>query len=73
VRTAVLKYELARDHAEIEIRVVDALERVRASLPATDVPLDRRHEFELDTYELQPMIASGTVKRVGRDFLWTRL
>ncbi len=73
IRTAVLKHELGRDHAEIEVRVVDALERVRASLPPTDVPLDRRHEFELDTYELQPMIASGTVKRVGRDFLWTRL
>ncbi|MEO8498494.1 MAG: hypothetical protein ABI614_25805 [Planctomycetota bacterium] len=73
VRAAVLKHELARDHAQIEIRVVDALDRVRASLPGTDVPLDRRHEFELDTYELQPMIASGTVKRVGRDFLWTRL
>lgn len=73
LRAAVLKHELARDHAEIEIRVVDALERVRASLPATSVPLDRRHEFELDTQQLQPMIASGTVKRVGRDFLWTRL
>ncbi len=73
LRTATLKRELARDHAEIEIRVVDALDHVRASLPATNVPLDRRHEFELDTYELQPLIASGTVKRVGRDFLWTRL
>ena len=73
VRAAILKHELARDHAEIEIRVVDALDRVRASLPPTSVPLDRRHEFELDTHQLQPMIASGTVKRVGRDFLWTRL
>lgn len=73
VRTALLTHELARDHAEIEIRVVDAMDCVRASLPATSVPLDRRHEFELDTHRLQPMIASGTVKRVGRDFLWTRL
>ncbi|MDA1050064.1 MAG: hypothetical protein O3C40_06240 [Planctomycetota bacterium] len=73
VRAAVLKHELGRDHAEIEIRVVDALDRVRASLPPTNVPLDRRHEFELDTHQLQPMIASGTVKRVGRDYLWTRL
>jgi len=73
LRTATLKRELARDHAEIEIRVVDALDHVRASLPPTNVPLDRRHEFELDTHQLQPMIASGTVKRVGRDYLWTRL
>jgi hypothetical protein len=73
VRASVLRHELARDHVAIEIRVVDALDRVRASLPPTNVPLDRRHEFELDTHQLQPMIASGTVKRVGRDFLWTRL
>lgn len=73
VHTAALKHELARDHAEIEIRVVDAVDQVRASLPPTNVPLDRRHEFELDTHQLQPMIASGTVKRVGRDYLWTRL
>ena len=73
VRTSVLKHELARDHVAIEIRVVDALDQVRARLPSTNVPLDRRHEFQLDTHQLQPMLASGTVKRVGRDFLWTRL
>ncbi|MBC8351365.1 MAG: hypothetical protein H8E66_05230 [Planctomycetes bacterium] len=73
VRTAILKQELARDHAEIEIRVVDSTGTIRASLPCTRVPLDRRHEFVLDTLDVQPMIASGTVKRVGRDYVWTRL
>jgi hypothetical protein len=72
-RAAILKHELTRSHAEIAIRVVDAEEHLRASLPPTKVPLDRRHEFELDTYDMPPILASGTVKRVGRDFVWTRL
>lgn len=73
VRVILLKQELQLDHAEVEIRVVDASGQTRASLPPTRVPLDRRHEFELDTHNLQPMIASGTVKRVGRDYVWARL
>jgi hypothetical protein len=73
LRAALLKRELARQQAEVEIRVLDARGRVRASLPLTKVPLDRRHEFELDTHNLQPLVASGTVKRVGLDYLWMRL
>ncbi len=73
IRLVTLKNQLAFNHAAIEIRVVDSTGQIRAALPSTQVPLDRRHEFELDTHDLQPMIASGTVKRVGRDYVWTRL
>ena len=37
------------------------------------VPLDRRHVFELTPADLQPLVASGTVKRVGLHHIWTRL
>ena len=73
LRAVLLKQELARGHAEVSIRMVDESGVVRASLPPTLVPLDRRHEFELVPHNLQPLIASGIVKRVGRDHLWTRL
>lgn len=73
LRAALLKQELARGRAEVSIRLVDESGVVRASLPPTSVPLDRRHEFKLVPHNLQPLIASGTVKRVGRDHLWTRL
>ena len=73
LRVAVLKRELSYTHAVVSIRLVDEAGAVRASLPPTSVPLDRRHEFELESYDLRSLIASGTVKRVGRDHLWTRL
>lgn len=73
VRANLLRYELKHDYAEVSIRLVDETGDVRASLPRTRVPLDRRHEFNLQPRNLQPLIASGTVKRVGRDHLWTRL
>ncbi len=73
LRAEILKQELARGHAEVSIRIVDESGVVRALLPPTSVPLDRRHEFKLDPHDLQPLIASGTIKRVGRDHIWTRL
>lgn len=73
VRANVLHQELQRNYAEVAIRLVDEMGEVRALLPPTQMPLDRRHEFELAPHNLQPLIASGTVKRVGRDHLWTRL
>jgi hypothetical protein len=73
LRAAVLRQELGRGHAELAIRIVDESGVVRAILPPTSVPLDRRHEFKLVPHNLQPLIASGTVKRVGRDHLWMRL
>ena len=65
--------ELARTHARISLRIVDESGQVRSKMHKTIVPLDRRHEFEMESHNLQPLITSGTVKRVGLDHLWTRL
>lgn len=73
VRAAVLRRELSRTHARIAIRVVDQYGVVRTWLPPTRVPLDRRHVFEMETSDLQPLVTSGTVKRVGLYHLWNRL
>lgn len=68
-----LSRELARTHARISVRIVDGDERRRVWLPPTRVPLDRRHVFTMETVDLQPLVTSGTVKRVGQDYLWVRL
>lgn len=73
VRAAVLRRELSRTYARIAIRVVDQHGVIRTSLPPTRVPLDRRHVFEMETNNLQPLETSGTVKRVGLYHLWNRL
>lgn len=73
LRAAVLQEELTRTHAKIAIRVVDENGVVRSSLPLTSVPLDRRHVFSMDVNKVQPLVTSGTVKRVGLHHLWTRL
>jgi len=52
---------------------LDEAGEVRSWLPATRVPLDRRHEFDMEVHDVQRLITSGTVKRVGLDHLWTRL
>jgi hypothetical protein len=65
--------ELKRTHAKISLRVIDSNGEVRTWLPPTRVPLDRRHVFEMETKNLQPLVTSGTVKRVGLDHLWVRL
>lgn len=70
---AFLKQQLKLTHAKISIRVIDDEESVRTWLEPTIVPLDRRHVFEMQTDELQPLVTSGTVKRVGLNHLWTRL
>ena len=72
-QTELLRRELRRTHALIEIRVVDEHGDIRTWLPSTRVPLDRRHVFEMEVKNLQPLITSGTVKRVGLDYLWVRL
>ena len=72
-RAAVLQDELARTQAKISIRVVDENGVVRSSLPQTSVPLDRRHVFSMDVNKVQPLVTSGTIKRVGLHHLWTRL
>lgn len=65
--------ELKRTHAKISLRVIDSNGEIRTWLPPTRVPLDRRHVFEMETKNLQPLVTSGTVKRVGLDHLWIRL
>ena len=65
--------ESSRTHALISIRVVDEFGEIRTSLPPTSVPFDRRHVFAMDTNRVQPLVTSGTVKRVGLYHLWTRL
>lgn len=72
-RRQFLRQQLSRTHATVAIRVVDEQNEVRVSLPPTRVPLDRRHVFEMDKGNLQPLVTSGTVKRVGLEHLWTRL
>ena len=68
-----LREELVRTQAKISIRVVDDDGEIRTSLPPTSVPLDRRHVFTMDVNNVQPLVTSGTVKRVGLYHLWTRL
>lgn len=72
-RTDLLREQLKVTHAMIEIRLVDEYGEVRTWLPPTRVPLDRRHVFDMEVKRLQPLITSGTVKRVGLYHLWTRL
>ena len=73
LREEVLRHELQRTGAKISIRLVDDEGTVRASLPPTNVPFDRRHEFKMDTNRVQPLITSGTIKRVGLYHIWVRL
>lgn len=68
-----LRAELLKSHAIVSIRVIDETEEVRSWIHDIRVPLDRRHVFDMETQRLQPLVTSGTVKRVGLDHLWTRL
>ncbi|MDH3719031.1 MAG: hypothetical protein OES79_13015 [Planctomycetota bacterium] len=72
-RARVLARELAITHARIAIRVVDQDGEIRTWLPPTSIPFDRRHVFDMETHNVQPLVTSGTVKRVGLYHLWTRL
>jgi hypothetical protein len=67
-----LRSELQRDHVLVEMKLTTEDGDVLANLPPQFVPLDLRHEYELQTDRLPPMEVSGTVKRVGRYDLWTR-
>ena len=72
-RATFLRRELKRTHVIVHFRVVDEHGVVRVSLPPTRVPLDIRHEFTMDTQDLQPVITSGTVKRVKLYHIWQRI
>lgn len=72
-RASFLWNQLTYTHARISIRVVDDQGEVRTWIAPTRVPFDRRHVFEMKTSNVQPLVTSGTVKRVGLNHLWTRL
>lgn len=72
-RAALLARELARTHVVVEFRVVDERGTVRVRLPPTRVPLEIRYEYDMEVQDLQPVVTSGTVKRVGLKHLWQRL
>ena len=72
-RASLLRRELSRTHVRVSVRVMDARGMERAWLAPSRVPLDRRHVFALKTRDIQPLVVSGTVKRVGLHHLWTRL
>lgn len=69
----VLDEELEKTHVFILLRILDESGDIRSTLTNVRVPLDRRHVFTMQTNNLQPLVTSGTVKRVGLDHLWTRL
>ncbi|MCH7728150.1 MAG: hypothetical protein IH991_16980 [Planctomycetes bacterium] len=73
LRTASLKAELSKSNAKVWIRLLDENGEIRSFCPPTNVPMDRRHVFKMDANNLQPLVTSGTVKRVGLDHLWVRL
>lgn len=72
VRTR-LDSELKKTHARIELRLVTPSGELLADLPGQIVPLDIRHEFDMQEHGIPPLVASGTVKRIGVDRLWGRL
>ncbi|QDU93662.1 hypothetical protein [Lignipirellula cremea] len=70
---AMLRREVQRTQVRIEMRLVNKQGETRCWLAPTVTPLDRRHVFSMETERLQPIVSSGTVKRVGLDSLWVRL
>ncbi|MFK7769982.1 MAG: hypothetical protein AB8B55_22430 [Mariniblastus sp.] len=65
--------ELKLTHARVSIRVTDQNGVVRSWIKPTRVPLDRRHIFPMETEQVQSLVTSGTVKRVGLNHAWVRL
>ncbi len=67
-----LDTQLRFTHVAISLRVIDLEGTCRASVGNVRVPLDRRHVIKLQSDQLESLVASGTVKRVGLNHLWTR-
>lgn len=65
--------QLKFDRARISIRVVDNEGETRTWIDPTEVPFDRRHVFDMQTKDVQALVTSGTVKRVGLNHIWVRL
>ena len=72
-RSQFLWRELSRTHAKVRMRLVDEYGEIRSWLASTEVPFDRRHVFDMETERVQPLITSGTVKRVGLYHIWARM
>ncbi len=68
-----LQRELGRSRVFVSLRIVDEHGRTRADLPSTGVPQHVRQVFDMDVVDWQPLVCSGTVKRVGLHHLWQRL
>ena len=72
-RARFLQTELARTHAIVSMRLIDASGVVRARLGETRVTLGKKeHLVFRDTVRLQSFEANGTVARVGLGHIWTR-
>ncbi len=65
--------QLRFTHSTVSIRVTDQQGVIRTWLDPTRVPFDHRHIFEMETKNLQPLVTSGTLKRVGLNHVWLRL
>ena len=72
-RAEFLWEQLKFNKAKVSIRVLDESGNVRTWVEPTAVPFDRRHIFEMQTSNVQPLVTSGTVKRVGLNHIWCRL
>jgi hypothetical protein len=68
-----LDAELAKKHAMLEIRLIDDQGAERARLDPTRVPLGIHFDLELSrAQDLQPPRVTGTLARVGVDYVWSR-
>ena len=68
-----LEEEILVAEAIIEMRIVDENKVLRAHLLQTRVPLGQKQHLRLKHERLPGLVASGSVLRVGRDYLWTRI
>jgi hypothetical protein len=69
---AYLESELTRDHAIVELRMVDDNEVVRVTYGPTSVPLGAKQHLAPAGKDLQAMEFNGTVMRTGVNYLWAR-
>lgn len=69
-----LETELAKDHARLELRVIDEQGATRLRLDPTVVPLaEKQHLHASEAIGFDAPEISGTIKRVGLRHLWARL
>jgi hypothetical protein len=72
-RRSWLRAQLARDAVRVEFRLIDDSGRTRGTVSASGVPLVQKQHLRFEgTGSLGHFEASGKVKRVGLDHLWSR-